>query len=602
MTTASSLAGPSNAIVPQTRVNDEMAALNRYFAEHDFAPTLSEWLDARLTKRQKVLYEKLMEARFTSTCRFPVDFEDLWPILYSRKDTAKDTLEKLYEVNVEYILLQPNREQTRSGSGGHNKQDIYLTLDAAQTFSFTGRKSVKSKQYGDFFVATVKAMQHFHILDEKYRGKENEARAIENTYLETMHDKQTNYIGLIGKIDGLQMIKAGYSDDICRRKIDNDGKYPNGFRLIHVFASKHNIAVEKRFKSHPIIAAHQKDIIGLDGKTKTECFVLDDTLTIEIATKIYHDCAAEVELDEGGQWAHDEFMTKEKTRQEEAAATATAAQAHAEIAKAQAEAKKTELEIMRLELQLKLATVHTDTEEESAEAPQDHAEAQVQPTAPPMAPEEPAPEEPAAPAASSGAIGPAAPPPRPNIHADGYQMDKAKEYVATLRAAGEHPDKHASPLGGWLYNYSRGIAGKGSMKPRDDVTAYLRAELGEFWDGLVARAHTPYGTDQAAKSARLTDGLLEYFEAHAAVAPDTGTTQELSKHWFVLVAIATKDVIKAHSKLAPGAAAPRLYSGAHKASIARIKASVMGERFARATEAKRRKIPGQPAELPALAT
>lgn len=582
-----------------------MAALNRYFAEHDFAPTLSEWLDTRLTKRHKDLYEKLMEARFTSTCRFPVDFEDLWPILYSRKDTAKDTLEKLYEVNVEYILLQPKTEQTRSGSGGHNKQDIYLTLDAAQTFSFTGRKSVKSKQYGDFFVATVKAVQAFHILDEKYRGKENEARAIENTYLETMHDKQTNYIGLIGKIDGLQMIKAGYSDDICRRKIDNDGKYPNGFRLIHVFASKHNIAVEKRFKSHPIIAAHQKDIIGLDGKTKTECFALDDTLTIEIATKIYHDCAAEVELEEGGQWAHDEFMTKEKTRQEEAAATAAQAhadsdiaKAQAEIAKAQADAKKTELEIMRLELQLKLATVHTDTEEESAEAPQD-AEAQVQPTAPPMAP---APEEPAAPAASSGAPGPAAPPPRPNIHADGYQMDKAKEYVATLRATGEHPDKHASTLGGWLYNYSRGIAGKGSSKPRDDVTAYLRAELGAHWDMLVARARTLYGTDQAAKSERLTDGLIAYFEAHSTVAPNTGTTMDLNRHWRELVALETRDVMRAHAKPATPGATPRLYSGSHKSSIARIKASVMGERFAMATEAKRRKIPGQPAVLPALAT
>ena len=236
------------------------------------------------------------------------------------------------------------------------------------------------------------------------------------------------------------------------------------------------------------------------------------------------------------------------------------------------------------------AEAEAEEEEEEAEAEaeeEEEAEAQSQPTHPPPQPT-------SAPQPAS------APPPGLHLHSDGYQMTKAREYVAVLRATGLHPDRHVSPIGGWLYNYSRGIAGKGSMKPRDDVTAYLRAELGEYWDGLVARAQASFGTDQAAKSARLTRELIAYYEAHDAVAPFVDHTQELNRHWHALVQFETSDVIKAYAARtsADPTPAPRLYSGVHVASIAVLKASIMKERFAAAVDKKRRKIPGQPATLP----
>jgi type IV secretory pathway VirB4 component len=73
---------------------------------------------------------------YNSNNEFVINFNDIWKWLgYSRKDNAKRLLEKTFTKNIDYkILLHQSAEQKKDNRGGHNKENIMLTINAFTPF------------------------------------------------------------------------------------------------------------------------------------------------------------------------------------------------------------------------------------------------------------------------------------------------------------------------------------------------------------------------------------------------------------------------------------------------------------------------------------
>ena len=59
--------------------------------------------------------------------QFPVDFEDVWPLVYSRKDHAIRALTEKCTQGVDYVLL-PKKGSKKEGQGGHNRLDYKISV------------------------------------------------------------------------------------------------------------------------------------------------------------------------------------------------------------------------------------------------------------------------------------------------------------------------------------------------------------------------------------------------------------------------------------------------------------------------------------------
>jgi hypothetical protein len=64
--------------------------------------------------------------------RFPVDLDDVWPLIYGRKKEAVRALRETGVENVDFQLLRRNAEQNplniNGVPGGHNRADYYISV------------------------------------------------------------------------------------------------------------------------------------------------------------------------------------------------------------------------------------------------------------------------------------------------------------------------------------------------------------------------------------------------------------------------------------------------------------------------------------------
>ena len=94
---------------------------------------------------------ELALALVQSTEQFPVDFEDGWRwIGYSTKQKAKDKLFNNFEAGVDYIILL-NHLVKRIGRGGHNKEEIRLTIDCLKSLGMMAGTQ-KGKEIRRYFL------------------------------------------------------------------------------------------------------------------------------------------------------------------------------------------------------------------------------------------------------------------------------------------------------------------------------------------------------------------------------------------------------------------------------------------------------------------
>ena len=80
-----------------------------------------------------ITHQEAADELIRSDHTFPVDFDLAWKwIGYSRKDNAKAALRDNFIEDTDFLLL--NSQEQKEGSGGHNREQIHLTLDCFKAF------------------------------------------------------------------------------------------------------------------------------------------------------------------------------------------------------------------------------------------------------------------------------------------------------------------------------------------------------------------------------------------------------------------------------------------------------------------------------------
>ena len=97
---------------------------------------------------------------------FVIDLDNVWKLLeFSRKQKAKDLLEKNFTINIDYkLLLNQQVKQENKRKGGHNKEIIMLTIRAFKLFCLkAGTK--KAEKIHEYYIKLEEILQE--IIEEE---------------------------------------------------------------------------------------------------------------------------------------------------------------------------------------------------------------------------------------------------------------------------------------------------------------------------------------------------------------------------------------------------------------------------------------------------
>ena len=225
------------------------------------------------------------------TTDFVIDLDKIWQWMeFSKKDKAKRLLEKSFILNKDYIILSPPKGGQNSGSGGHNKEIIMLTINAFKSFCLKA-DTKKADEIHEYYMK-LETMLH-ELIDEETSelknqlqnvliSNEKEKEILKEKTLLSQFPKNTQCI-YYGKIDNKStinesLIKFGYSNNLNRRVEEHKKNYSN-FTLINAFKVSNQIQIENAIKKHEILKKKIRSIL-IENINYIELIAIDD-LTLE---------------------------------------------------------------------------------------------------------------------------------------------------------------------------------------------------------------------------------------------------------------------------------------------------------------------------------
>lgn len=219
----------------------------------------------------------------TDLTKFVIDFDEVYEWLgFTRKDHAKRLLIKKFNADEDYMInnfLPPKEEQVSKQHGGHNKENIMLSVPTFKAFSMLcdTEKGKQTRLYytrmEEIFFSYMKE-QHQKAVDTIMRNtrKEKEQRCHE-ILTRAFAKMPCVYIAKLYEEDDL--VKIGESLDLFERvkTLKNEYKVEDVIILECVPCSDPRRYEQYLIKKHSIIAPRR---IGT-----TEFVQLDDTLTLD---------------------------------------------------------------------------------------------------------------------------------------------------------------------------------------------------------------------------------------------------------------------------------------------------------------------------------
>ena len=228
---------------------------------------------------------------------FVIDLDNVWKLLeFSRKQKAKDLLEKNFTINIDYkLLLNQQVKQENKRKGGHNKEIIMLTIRAFKLFCLkAGTK--KAEKIHEYYIKLEEILQEIIEeesnelrlqLEKKNIELKNELQEKEKIREKTLLEQFPNntqciYYGIIDNVSDKneKLIKFGNSNNLKNRIITHKDTYLN-FRLINVFKVENKLQIENAIKSNPIFFERQRSIT-LKNKKYIELLSIEDITFTEI--------------------------------------------------------------------------------------------------------------------------------------------------------------------------------------------------------------------------------------------------------------------------------------------------------------------------------
>lgn len=180
----------------------------------------------------------------------------------------------------------------------------------------------------------------------------------EKTLIDSYHKKPVVYLGSIGKIDGLDFAKFGYTNDIKSRNTDHKREIGDCYVLEYVVECEQNIELERKLKDHNDIS-NRRVTKTINGKVQTELIRLDEHLQIDDVPKIVTKLKQTVRVDkeyqrmihEETKMKHEETMAKLKHEETMAKLKYDENMVLAELKRKELETQLKILEIEALKLQ-----------------------------------------------------------------------------------------------------------------------------------------------------------------------------------------------------------------------------------------------------------
>lgn len=113
--------------------NEMSASVNNSSAQSPlFANDIATALTKESTESQIKLYFQAVLSLSKLNTPFPINLDDVWALVYSRRDKAIATLKKEFIEGIDYSL--PQKVEQKRGRGGHNKETFYLSIPCLEYF------------------------------------------------------------------------------------------------------------------------------------------------------------------------------------------------------------------------------------------------------------------------------------------------------------------------------------------------------------------------------------------------------------------------------------------------------------------------------------
>ena len=208
---------------------------------------------------------------YNSKTDFVVDLDNIWKWLgFQQKYHAKYLLEKQFIINNDYKIFAPDASGAKKeGRGGHNKENIMLTVKTFKSFCLkAGTK--KADEIHEYYMKMEEIIHD--VIQEESNELKMQLEQKQNTI--NNHDKDKDilleetillqfpinteciYYGKIDNISGgkelSNLIKFGQSNNLSERIKCHKKNFLN-FRLVAAFKVKNKIQIENAIKKHPIL-------------------------------------------------------------------------------------------------------------------------------------------------------------------------------------------------------------------------------------------------------------------------------------------------------------------------------------------------------------
>lgn len=205
---------------------------------------------------------------------FVIDLDNVWQWLdFTKKDKAKNLLEKFFTPDMDYkCLLPPKGEQ--NGRGGHNKEKIMLTVKTFKSFCLKACTK-KADQIHKYYLKLEETLQEvlneetnelriqLQEKDKLLQNSEKDKILIkERTLIAQFPDNvECIYYGIIDNVSDAneKLIKFGSSNFLAER-IDRHKKTFANFYLLNAFKVDNKVFVENAIKKHATLSKLRRTI------------------------------------------------------------------------------------------------------------------------------------------------------------------------------------------------------------------------------------------------------------------------------------------------------------------------------------------------------
>lgn len=224
---------------------------------------------------------------------FVIDLDNVWRWLgFFKKNNAKQLLEKMFQLDIDYKIFAADHSAPKTGRGGHNKVTIFLTIKAFKNLCLKACTK-KADQIHEYYIKLEETLQDVvhqesnelrmqleqkdTLIQEKNHiilktndqlknldsvNKKERELLREKTVLDQFPENvQCIYYGIINNVSHLNepLVKFGCSNHLSQRvKVHKKTFFQ--FRLMNAFRVDNKTLIENALKKHPILCKLRRTI------------------------------------------------------------------------------------------------------------------------------------------------------------------------------------------------------------------------------------------------------------------------------------------------------------------------------------------------------